>query len=352
MHEKILQHLKSQKHTKITLGQLEALADPDMTYTSFQRAIQVLLDGRYLIPIDKHGTNGKYPPLPLTFRIGKSVITKSLRQDIQAAQLRFHPTIKLDAYFSLSEMRWKKDVPCIERISDYLTRHGFPKEEATAPERSFQLVGDEKWVDEKGGRKLLETIGVWDLLRITALPDPLMLAVNVAQFRESGRLYQHLIVENKTTFYAIQPILPSLTFATLIYGAGWKVVSGLENLPGQLGLGTEDRHHFQYFGDLDHEGLAIWHSLFQKCKAVPAVNIYQSLLSQAPSAGKATQAVREDAVRRFVAFFPDGDGERIRNILREGQYLPQEALGAEMLREMVIQSCAGSKRREEQHGGR
>lgn len=337
MYEKILRYLQTYKNSKISLGQLEALADPDMTYSSFQTTMQMLLDNQVLAPVSKHGTNGKNPPLPLTFRIQKSKVTQPLKQDIQAAQLRFHHTIKLDAYFSLPEIRWNKDLSYIERINEYLTRHGVPQEEATAPERSFHLVGDEKWIDEKGGRKLLETIGVWEQLKITALPDPLMMAINVMQFRESRNVFQHLIVENKTSFYAIQPILPLLPYATLIYGAGWKVVSGIENLPGQLVMGPEVKHCFEYFGDLDHEGLSIWHALYEKCKAMPAVDVYQRLLKQSPSKGKETQIVREEAVRRFVTFFSEEEGQLIQFLLQAGQYLPQEALEAKTLRDVMKQ---------------
>ncbi len=115
-------------------------------------------------------------------------------------------------------------MPYIQQVHDYLTQRGFPQSEATAPERSFHLVGDEKWIDEKGGRKLLEAIGVWEQLKVTAMPDPLMFAVHLQQVGEQQGIYRHLIVENKTTYYAILPILSSLPYATLIYGAGWKVV--------------------------------------------------------------------------------------------------------------------------------
>jgi hypothetical protein len=337
MYEKILKHLQSYKNTNITISQLEALAEPDMTYSAFQPVIQSLLDNQVLMPVSKHGTNGKNPPLPLTFRIQKHVITLPLKLEIQAAQLRFHHTIKLDSYFKSSQVRWNKDRPAIEKVHEYLTRYGMPQVEATAPERSFQLVGDEKWIDEKGGRKLLENVGLWNLMKISTMPDPLMLSVNLRKLRESQAVYRHLIVENKSTYYAIQPILSSLSFATLIYGAGWKVISGIENLQGQLSVGSEIHHHFVYFGDLDHEGIAIWHSLYQKCKVVPAVGLYQRLLEQNPSFGKGTQLVRNDAVNRFAAFFSNVEGLHIQALLNGGRYLPQEALETGTLRNILQQ---------------
>ncbi|MGQ7279630.1 Wadjet anti-phage system protein JetD domain-containing protein [Brevibacillus thermoruber] len=351
MYDELIQYLQSYKKTRISLGQLENLADPTMTYNSFQQNIQKLLDNQILLPINKHGTNGKQPPLPLTFRIRKSVVTKPLRQEIQLAQLRVHPLIKLDAYFSLSASRWQKDLPYIERIHDYLTRYGVPQEEATAPERSFHLVGDEKWLDEKGGRKLLETIGVWELLKISAMPDPLMLAVNSRRYHENQSVCHHLIVENKTTFYAIQPILSSTPYTSLIYGAGWKVVSGLGNLTAQLGLVRDVEHRLEYFGDLDHEGIAIWYTLFEKWEVVPAVYLYQALLKQRPSAGKETQTAKMEAIMRFVSFLSTEEGELIQRLLQGVQYLPQEAVEAERLRACMNQYVSRMMEKEERRIG-
>ena len=340
MYETLLRHLESWKRGKITLTQLEELADPGMTYSSFQPVVRQLIDNHILIPVISHGLNGKNPPLPLSYRIRKSVVAQPRKREIQSTQLRFHPDIKLDGYYSLSSSKWNEDLPFLEKINCYLTNNGVPREEATAPERSFQLVGDEKWIDEKGGRKLLEMIGIWELLRITPLPDPLMLAVNPGNFRENKSVHRHLIVENKTTFYAIQPVLPALTYTALIYGAGWKAVSGLGNLQGQLGLPDEAENRYMYFGDLDHEGISIWHAMYERYQAVPAVELYQGLLRQTPSAGKESQMVRDVAIQRFLAFFPEEDGKQISHLLQQGKYLPQEALEAESLRQLM-KTCYG-----------
>ncbi|RNB82523.1 hypothetical protein EDM59_20425 [Brevibacillus nitrificans] len=342
MYEKMIKHLTTYKNTKISLGLLEAWADPQMTYVDFHHTLQVLQDNQILIPVRNHGTNGKNPPLPLTFRIRKAIITEPIKQDIKTSQLRFHPSIRLDSYFRSSQSKWTKDLPYIENVHDYLTHHGIPQEEATAPERSFHITGDEKWIDEKGGRKLLETIGVWERLKIATMPDPLMFAINPRKIQENQNLHRHLVVENKTTYYAILPILQWLPYTTLIYGAGWKVVSGIGNLPGQLGVGEEVSHHFEYFGDLDHEGLAIWYSLYQKCKAVPATALYCTLLQCEPSVGKREQRIKKEAIKSFAAFFSAEEKLHIPSILEKGEYLPQEAITAEALRDRLLGIAGGS----------
>ncbi|MFD2370963.1 Wadjet anti-phage system protein JetD domain-containing protein [Brevibacillus sp. GCM10020057] len=341
MYETFLKHLKSCKNIKISLGQLETWADPQTTYLQFHQTMQALLDNQILIPVRSSGTNVKNPPLPMTYRIQKSVLSQPIKQEIKQAQLHFHPSIRLDVYFRLAESRWRKDLPYIRQVHNYLTKQGFPQSEATAPERSFHLVGDEKWIDEKGGRKLLETIGLWEQLKIATMPDPLMFAVHLRQAAENQGAYRHLIVENKTTYYAILPILTSLPFATLIYGAGWKVVSGIDGLSEQLGVERDARHVFEYFGDLDHEGLAIWHALFQKCGAVPAVELYRALLGQEPSGGNEGQRVNKKALEHFAAFFADAESRQISALLANKEYLPQEAIPAEALRDRLLASGAG-----------
>ncbi|MCG5253888.1 Wadjet anti-phage system protein JetD domain-containing protein [Brevibacillus agri] len=349
MYDTFIKHLKSYKSTKISLGQFETWADPQTTYPQFHRAMQTLLDNQILIPVRSSGTNAKNPPLPMAYRIQKSVLSQPIKQAIKQAQLCFHPSIRLDVYFRLAESRWSKDLPYIQQVHDYLTQRGFPQSEATAPERSFHLVGDEKWIDEKGGRKLLEAIGVWEQLKVTAMPDPLMFAVHLQQVGEKQGIYRHLIVENKTTYYAILPILSSLRYATLIYGAGWKVVSGIDGLSEQLGVGRDARHQFEYFGDLDHEGLAIWHALSQKCGAVPAVELYRALLRQQASTGKGGQRVNGNAIEQFISFFSEEERTQVSALLKNKEYVPQEAIPAEALRNRLLDSAA--ERREEKGSG-
>ncbi len=332
MLDKFLLFIKNYKSIEISLSDLEGQAYADASYIQFSQTIQQLMVEGYLVPVKKHGYNTKKPPLPLTYRIQKSLFTQPLKQEIQSYQLLSHQSIVLDHYFKSSESKWRRDLPLIHKVNDFLQTYGIPHEEASAPERSYQIIGDEKWIDEKGGKKCLEDISVWKLMKISSVPDPLMLAINPKQFLHLSKIH-HLIVENKATYYALLPVLPELSYTTLVYGAGWKIVSGIENHLRQIGYPPDfSANVYYYFGDLDHEGISIWNALYEKMGAVPATSLYQAMLSKPYGKGKETQRINEEALAHFLLFFQEQDQSVITRLLDQGYYIPQEALSIEALR--------------------
>ncbi|EOD00249.1 Wadjet anti-phage system protein JetD domain-containing protein [Caldisalinibacter kiritimatiensis] len=332
MDEKILSYLKTLKRRKtVTLGELEKLFSGDKEYEDFAKEINKLVQMDILKEVKKHGTNHKIIPLANTYRLNKYALKKVFIDEIQNMQLKISPHINLTVYLSLTEKQWEKDLPYIEKIDAYLKEKGLPKSTATSQERSYYLVGDEKWIDEGGGKKLLERLELWDKLKINNVPDPLMLAVNPQNFSYS--VHRHLIVENKATYYGLLEELKNTQFTSLIYGAGWKIVSGIEALEKQLGL-EDSEHILYYFGDLDFEGISIWYALSNKKLVKLAIEFYTSLLQKDYSKGKENQAKNKEALNDFLAFFDKEDQEKIKDVLQNGGYYPQEGLNKEELREI------------------
>ena len=344
MRDQFLHFIKNYKLMRISLAELETQAQPGASYLQFAQTVRKLVEEGYLIPVKKHGYNTKEPPLPLTFRIQKALFTQTLKQEVQSHQLLFHPSIILDSYFRATESKWARDLPLLQKVSDFLQQHGIPRDEASVPERSYQILGDEKWIDEKGGKKLLEDIGVWALMNISAVPDPLMLAINPRRFSPSSQSY-HLIVENKATYYALLLILPELFYTTLVYGAGWKIIAGIDNHLRQIGYPQDmSAHVYDYFGDLDHEGISIWHALSEKMGAVPATSLYQALLSQPHGKGKLSQRINAVALNHFLAFFPEQEQAAFTTLLSQGLYIPQEALSADVLQTHMQELMSAPRR--------
>lgn len=327
----ILNHLKTYKKRTIPLSQLENLLLGNESYEDFTSIIEDLMDRNILKPIKSHGKNGKPIQLYNTYRIMKSNLRQTINNEIQYYNIKFNSHINLDSYFSLGEKEWYKDLPYIKKIDFYLTTKGLPLNYVTVPERSFQLVADEKWIDEKGGKKLLERIKLWDKLKITTNPDPLMLAINPLRFKESRHI--HLAVENKATFYALIDIIKETCFTSLVYGAGWKVVANIHSLSSQLGL-KDDLHKIYYFGDIDAEGISIWNSLYEKHKVELAIPFYKTLLEKEYSIGKETQQKNKDAIRRFKNSFSNREVCIIDELIDKKAYLPQEGLKKEELEDI------------------
>lgn len=328
LRNKILSYLKTSKKVTVQLSQLEGLFDGQAAYATFAENVDRLVRQGYLKPVAASGTNAKPLPLYHAYRINKQMLNNDLVREIQNYGLLLHPAIKLTAYISLSEDLWRRDLPLIRQLNAYLQQYGLPAGEASTPERSLALFGDEKWIEEKGGKALLERLHLWDELKIAGTPEPLMLAVNPGAW--AGPLHHHLIVENKAVFYALQRLLPGSPWTSLIFGAGWKILANLSLAPSQLGL-PEREHQFLYFGDLDAEGMAIWHGLQARTPAPLALPFYRALLKRSYYLGKTSQQHHPAAIRAFCAPFTAAEAEAIQAMLAAGGYLPQEALRPEEL---------------------
>jgi|SRR5699024_11739 len=321
------------KRKTIKLEELEKLAPPQQTYEQFAANVLTLEEADILSMMPSKGRNSRSPSLAYHYRIKKQLLNEAYFKELQNYRIKFHNEIDLDAYFKLEATTWKMELPYIEKINEYIAVNGFPNSDVPAPERSFELVGNEKWIEE-GGEEVLHRIKLWDKLKIMPVADPIMFAVNPNQMAVTTQ--RHLIVENKTTYQALLPVLPSSSFATLIYGSGNKIVKSIENFHNQYPIGSA--HEFFYFGDLDREGMAIWHRLDQKQTVTPALAFYEACLEKQASFGKTNQAKNKQAVATFVAYFSEEKREQILLMLEDGAYYPQEVLKTKQLQEILLES--------------
>lgn len=318
----IVNYLKSHKNQNITLNELENLFSGDISYKNFANVVNELIHDGILTEKNPKNNNNKEIPLAFKFAINRYELKKDFIYCIKETSFNMVDSIDLQAYFTLSEETWNNELPYIQKVNEYILSNKLPLDYATSQERSFHIVGDEKWIDEKGGRKILERINIWDKLKVMNTNDPLMMAVNPFQFLKSE--YSHLIVENKATFLALMEVLKDTKFTSLIFGSGWKIVSNIVMLERQLGL--KGIHKLYYFGDLDYEGISIWNSLNQKIRAELAIDFYTELLKKKYSIGKETQKKNEVALNNFVKNFSTEEQAYILKLLEKGAYLPQEGL--------------------------
>lgn len=326
--DRILKYLKSYKNSTIPLSQLENILSGKETYLDFAYIMEDLMENRILRPVKDHGTNGKTIPLYNTYCIIKANLREDINNEIQRNSIEFNSNINLDIYFSLKEEEWEKDLHYIKIIDDYLKENDLPSDYGTSSERSFDIIGDEKWIDEGYGKKILQRIKLWDKFKIITNPDPLMFAINPSKLNKPSHL--HLVVENKTTFYNLMHSTNESEFTSLIYGAGWRITANIHRLNIQLGL-KNDLHKIYYFGDIDAEGISIWYSIYKKHNIELAIPFYKALLKKNYSIGKENQQINKEAIEKFKEYFFEKDIFQINKLFENGGYLPQEALGKEEL---------------------
>lgn len=325
----IISYLKSRKNREIPLIELGKLFSGEIDYQSFAKAVQLLEEKDILRPVKSHKTNNKPIALYNTYRINKSYFKDQLLDQIQSFKLDAHENLDLQSYFSLDEKEWKKDLPYILIINKYIKENAFPHNEASAPERSYELVADEKWIDEKGGKSLLQRLGILDMLKISYNTDPLMLAINSRLI--NNQPYIHMIVENKASFYDFLNCIEETNLTSLVYGSGWKIVSNIIMLEKQLGL-KDSKQQLYYFGDLDYEGISIWHTLNEKKPILPAVDFYRALIQKPMSKGKENQKENSKAVENFISYFSIEEASKIKELLKGKSYYPQEGLNKDEIK--------------------
>ncbi len=319
------------KNSYITLDLLEKFAGAGQTYEQFGLEVLELESEGVLVAVKKAGRNNKIPSLAYKYRINRAVLNKDVQQVIESKRFKLHATLNIDEYFHLPKEEWENDYPFIEKINTYIETYGLPISEVPAPERSLALVGDEKWIQEKGGQKVLERLQIWDVLKIIPVSDPLAFIINPNKFNNSQHL--HLIVENKTTFDGLSTAIKNTPFTTLIYGQGYKITKSIEYFHKQLPL-DDATHSFYYFGDLDWEGIKIWNQLTNKLDVKLAIPFYLACIEKTPTSLKTNQKPSEEATKLFLSFFGRAPREKIIIALENQLYWPQEVLSSQELKQV------------------
>jgi hypothetical protein len=334
--EQIKRRISTFKKKTIGLTELEKMLKPYVdTYKDFAQEILQLEQEAVLVMVKAKGRTNRVPSLAFQYRINKSDLVGDYHKELQQYRSILHPSINLDEYYRQDPSVWKNDLPFLLKIDQYLKQSSFPKEQVPAPERSYELVGDEKWIVEKGGKEILERIDLFLLLKIIPVSEPLMFGINPNKLNEKTQY--HLIVENKTTYQGLLPVLTKTIFSTLIYGAGKAVVKSIEQFSMQYPI--EANHQFFYFGDLDREGILIWYSFNQKEKATLALPFYLACLEKEAAIGKEYQKEHNMALEQFLAFFQSKQlQEKIRSLLADGKYHPQETLKTKELQQIWRES--------------
>src|SRR5690625_1872702 len=144
--EQIKEKLLQFNRKTISIDELATLVPNKLTYEQFATYILSLENENILEMIRAKGRNSRTPSLAHRYRIKKQLLNEPFFKALQTYRIHFHNAINLDIYFQLGALVWQQDFPYIQKINDYITTHGFPDHYVPAPERSFEIIGDEKWI--------------------------------------------------------------------------------------------------------------------------------------------------------------------------------------------------------------
>ena len=262
------------------------------------------------------------PPLPLVVRAPATAARERPIRPALPAELR----PELAGARKLDRIR-ADEVATMVAVNEFLRDFDSARLPVPVRERSLEIFGDEKRLDAVRSQRLYVTGVLSDeLLRCFEVHPPFVyLRVSDAPTA--------LILENHHTYDSACRVLKTdpRDIGVVVYGAGRAFCASVTYL-ADLDPAVKQAY---YFGDLDTAGLSIPASAHVVGEAagtapvIPAFGLYRALLAS-PHRRPATP-VSAAAASGLVAWLPEELRAGVSELLISGHWLPQEAVGLELM---------------------
>jgi hypothetical protein len=303
--------------------------------TMFNHLISRLVSEQVIAPVGNKPATAQ--GLYLKYRIN----SKQQKQDyglITQITKRISPPAAVD-YYIKNPQDFLYDLDIIDTIVSFLKQE--KKDLLTVNERAYQLFGDEKFFKGAGknrsfGETVLKRLGLsFSNIGCEETFEPFF------SFQKQN-FYSHgannvYIIENKDTFWSFKRNLmdcpAQFTVDMLVYGEGKKIISSFKFID-EYAIDPQTDEFF-YFGDLDAEGVNIYCELldeYPQYRIVPFYEGYQAVLeiglSKEPVKTPKQQRIKDENIDRFTTGFDQSWATKLNQHLKDGFYVPQEALSA------------------------
>ena len=290
-----------------------------------------------LVPMKSSGTNGN---LRNPFYKKYSIVTEKEDHSVTISEIKkLHPKLVANGYLLRKPEAFEKNQAELTAISRFLQDNS-EKCYISRRERSFQLFGEEKYLDNN--ISLMQSIGLTENdLKFYTTPEQCF-SDYIPQRKENMTL---LICENKDIWFNIRRLMAEescyeflgVHIDGVIYGQG-NEVTGKGKFSSYARFLNSGKLSFLYCGDIDRAGFDIF---FRLCKEaaeldiVLFVPIYKKMLELADvsllpeSDDKRGKDIETDSLREL---FSEKEIDKINDVLSADKRLPQEIINYEVLK--------------------
>lgn len=294
-----------------------------------------------LTPIKSSGTNGNRAyPLYLKYRI---TIAEDYSEALSEIAM-LHPAINKSGYLNSKPEMYVKFRVQIQKLNTYLFSTQ-SKISISKKERSFEVFGEEKQLEDSAFRGLLDRLGLTsDVLRYYETPE---YCFN-DYIPKRKKCMVLLILENKDIWFNIRrrmyedgamEILGTRIDGA-VYGAGNRVseAGALSEYTRFMGAKTVK---YLYWGDIDRAGLNIFQSL-SKNNPEMDIRLFVPAYAEMLRLSKACEIPDSNDHRErmgnyedIYALFSDEDKNQMIKLIENNKRLPQEIINYESLLKMM-----------------
>ena len=315
----------------ISLADLERMCNaPD--YDTLVAEVNALIADGVIKPMGKD-TNGKVPPLHSKYRIVRNEQHLML---LRAEIMRLGPEFNPSGYLK-NLSAYEKHRELLHMLIAYTRTSSIELENSMSKnERAYAIWSNEKQLYDSICKSMLRFTGWEEKLNYYNTPEPLFDYLCNGPDTKSI-----LILENKDIWFSLRKIFMENRngcivygerFDGLLYGEGKKVTrEGAIIEYSNEGFFVQPT--FEYWGDLDYEGISIYMKLVAQYNTTERsirlfIPGYLAMLEYARAlenlTPRKTNQAQPDNLDVFLGNFTTAIADEIRSILDSGAYIPQE----------------------------
>ncbi len=332
---RLLAVLAESRHTRWPLDDLELKhleAVPHMRgRPDSRRELGAIIDelamtGRVKPSVRRDRT--RMPPLPAFIDVVRTPRDGSARGEARGHGWR----PELSRVLALQPPPTSAEVRVLRQVNAWIAERSTEASVCGSRERSLEIFGDEKLLDERlrYGRLFTGGLLTYELLRSRRVAPGLVTEV-------VGRAPTVLVVENTDTFRAIADVLAESAdsqVGLVAWGAGAAFEQSCGALSA-LSVAGQAVSHGWYFGDVDPSGLRIPAHAADLVAPLPleAAGPLYDLLFDRDQRVPARERIA-DGTEQHLLWLGEPRARRARAVISDEKRLPQEALRAEILRSL------------------
>ena len=325
------------------IAELIGVHDEESLYAEIQNC---MVSGK-LKPISSQGTNGNNKfPLFIKYRIQNSETENAF---IVHEITSLHSALQKDGYLQKHLEQYQKYRTPLQALSKYLFQTAEISVPVSRKERSFEIFGEEKQLDDSGFQRVLNKLGV-HAERLAYYNTPGDTFYDFIPVKKSHMSI--LICENKDIWYNLRRMMFEQQKTVLwghkidgvLYGQGNQVTSpaALSNYTKFLNL-VEPQYF--YWGDIDREGFNIFLRLQQANPTLPIsmfISGYAKMLRLAEGKVMPHSHDRRNRMENYspiYALFPAYTQTVLKEIMEENIRIPQEIVSYAVLLQEMKSEC-------------
>lgn len=323
--------------SNITFRYEDVLAlKPDMNYQELHDLLEQWETEGRVRPVKRQGKTSFRPSVYQMYRkIRKKQDVSAYVPEIR----RLHTRLNVEGYLKNVPL-YIEERDAVIRLSEYLWKSDWSTD-MSVKEKSFDIWGDEKFLESPGGRQMLKFHGItMEDLGVYETPEPFF----SKELQKEGAV---LVLENKDPWYSLGRLfseeeichLLGEEIGLLVYGEGKKVQrsGALTDYLREIGW---EQAEILYGGDIDREGICIFDGMQKEnpeLKIRLFVRLYEEMLGKAEKIPELPDAPsRKDMEwnREVLRVFSDRNREWLGQILDRKKMIPQEIINYQDYRRM------------------